>query len=120
MAILAISHVMKSTGYEHQNHKFRVFRQSLQVSVTLLFTGRGFCVPKEELAICLISANHDRNALSQYRVGLISYHDKPVIRDFWGQGLMIPQMTKMSTTSWRSQSMAAFLKKISKSPVSKK
>jgi len=32
MAILAISHVMKSTGYEHQNHKFRVFRQSLQVS----------------------------------------------------------------------------------------
>ena len=31
MAVLAISHVMKSTGYEHQNHKFRVFRQSLQI-----------------------------------------------------------------------------------------
>jgi len=30
MAILAISHVMKSNGYEHQNHKFKVFRQSLQ------------------------------------------------------------------------------------------
>jgi len=30
---LAISHVMKSTGYEHQNHRFRVFRQSKQVSV---------------------------------------------------------------------------------------
>jgi hypothetical protein len=31
MAILSISHVMKSTGYEHQNHKIRVFRQSLQI-----------------------------------------------------------------------------------------
>ncbi len=30
MAILAISHVMKSTGYERQNHRFRVFRQSQQ------------------------------------------------------------------------------------------
>ena len=29
-AILAILHVMKSYGYEHQKHKFRVFRQSLQ------------------------------------------------------------------------------------------
>jgi hypothetical protein len=37
--------------------------------------------------------------LSQYRVELISYHDKPVIRDFWGQGLMIPQMTKVSMMS---------------------
>lgn len=38
MAILAISHVMKSTGYEHQNHKFRVFRQSLQENqVSLTF-----------------------------------------------------------------------------------
>ena len=27
MAILTISHVMKSTGYEHQNRRFRVFRQ---------------------------------------------------------------------------------------------
>ncbi len=32
MAILAISHVMKSTGYEHQNHRFRVFRQFQQIS----------------------------------------------------------------------------------------
>lgn len=32
MAILAISHVMKLTGYEHQNHKFRVFQQSLPVT----------------------------------------------------------------------------------------
>jgi len=31
MAILAISHVMKSNSYEHQNHKFKVFRQSLQI-----------------------------------------------------------------------------------------
>jgi len=30
VVILAISHVMKSNGYGHQNHKFRVFRQSLQ------------------------------------------------------------------------------------------
>jgi hypothetical protein len=29
MAVLAISYVMKSTDYKHQNHKFRVFRQSL-------------------------------------------------------------------------------------------
>ena len=33
MAILAISHVMKSTGYEHQNHRFRVFRQSQPKSI---------------------------------------------------------------------------------------
>jgi len=36
MAILAISHVMKSTGYEHQNYKFRVFRQSLPWAHKLL------------------------------------------------------------------------------------
>ncbi len=32
MAILAISHVMKSTTYMHQIHRFRVFRQSLEIS----------------------------------------------------------------------------------------
>jgi hypothetical protein len=31
MAILAISHVMKSITYKHQNHRFRVFRQSLEI-----------------------------------------------------------------------------------------
>jgi hypothetical protein len=31
MAILAISHVMKSITYKHQNHRFRVFRQSLRI-----------------------------------------------------------------------------------------
>ncbi len=36
MAILAISHVMKSTGYEHQNHRFRVFRQSQPQSIPVL------------------------------------------------------------------------------------
>jgi hypothetical protein len=30
MAILAISHVMKSITYKHQIHRFRVFRQSLR------------------------------------------------------------------------------------------
>jgi hypothetical protein len=30
--ILAILHVMKSISYEYQKHKFRVFRQSLQLS----------------------------------------------------------------------------------------
>jgi len=34
LAILPISHVMKSNSYEHQNHKLRVFRQSLQLSVS--------------------------------------------------------------------------------------
>jgi len=29
-AILEILHVMKSTGDEHQNYRFRVLRQSLQ------------------------------------------------------------------------------------------
>jgi hypothetical protein len=32
MTILVISYVMKSTCYEHQNHKIRVFRQSLEIS----------------------------------------------------------------------------------------
>jgi hypothetical protein len=32
MAILAISHVIKSITYKHKIHKFRVFRQSLRVS----------------------------------------------------------------------------------------
>jgi len=32
MAILTIFHVMKSSGYECQNHKIRVLRQSLQIS----------------------------------------------------------------------------------------
>ena len=32
MSILAISHIMKSNGYERQKHKIRVFRQSLQIS----------------------------------------------------------------------------------------
>jgi hypothetical protein len=32
MAILAISHVMKSICYKHQVRRFRVFRQSLRVS----------------------------------------------------------------------------------------
>ena len=36
MTILAISHVMKSTGYEHQNHRFRVFRQIQPESSILL------------------------------------------------------------------------------------
>ncbi|OEU67242.1 MAG: hypothetical protein BBJ57_06940 [Desulfobacterales bacterium PC51MH44] len=30
VAILALSHVMKSDTYKHKNHKFRVFRQSLE------------------------------------------------------------------------------------------
>ncbi len=33
MAILAISHVMKSITYKHQIHRFRVFRQSLRISL---------------------------------------------------------------------------------------
>ncbi len=33
MAILAISHVMKSIAYKHQIHRFRVFRQSLRISL---------------------------------------------------------------------------------------
>jgi hypothetical protein len=32
MAILAISHVIKSITYKHQYHRFRLFRQSLQIS----------------------------------------------------------------------------------------
>jgi hypothetical protein len=32
MAILAISHVIKSMTYKHQIHRFRVFRQSLRIS----------------------------------------------------------------------------------------
>ena len=32
MAILAISHVIKSMTYKHQIHRFRVFRQSLEIS----------------------------------------------------------------------------------------
>ena len=32
MAILTILHAIKSAGYEHQNHRIRVFRQSLQIS----------------------------------------------------------------------------------------
>ena len=32
MVILAISHVMKSMTYKHQIHRFRVFRQSLELS----------------------------------------------------------------------------------------
>jgi len=32
VAILALSHVMKSDTYKHQNHKFRVFRQSVEIS----------------------------------------------------------------------------------------
>jgi hypothetical protein len=32
MAILAISHVMKSITYKHQIHRFRVFRQSLRIT----------------------------------------------------------------------------------------
>ncbi len=31
VAILALLHVMKSDTYKHQNHKFRVFRQSLRI-----------------------------------------------------------------------------------------
>ncbi len=33
MANLAISHVIKSITYKHQIHRFRVFRQSLELSV---------------------------------------------------------------------------------------
>ncbi len=33
VAILALMHVMKSDTYKHQNHKFRVFRQSLGISI---------------------------------------------------------------------------------------
>jgi len=33
VAIFAISHVMKSSGYEHQNHGFRGFRQFRKISV---------------------------------------------------------------------------------------
>ena len=32
MAVLAISHSIKSMTYKHQIHRFRVFRQSLRVS----------------------------------------------------------------------------------------
>jgi len=32
MAILTILHVMKSSGYECQNYKIMVFRQSLEIS----------------------------------------------------------------------------------------
>jgi len=32
VVILVISNIMKQSGYVHQNHKFRVFRQSLQIS----------------------------------------------------------------------------------------
>jgi hypothetical protein len=32
MAILAISHVVKSITYKHQIHRFRVFRQSLRIT----------------------------------------------------------------------------------------
>jgi hypothetical protein len=35
MAILAISHVMKSITYKHQIHRFRVFRQPLEISALL-------------------------------------------------------------------------------------
>jgi hypothetical protein len=66
-----------------------------------------------------ITVCHERNVLSQYKVGLISYHDKPVIKDFWGQGLIIPQMTKISMMSWRSPSTTVSLKKIFSRPVSK-
>jgi hypothetical protein len=37
MAILAISHVMKSITYKHQIHRFRVFRQSLRITQLLPF-----------------------------------------------------------------------------------
>jgi hypothetical protein len=37
MAILAISHVMKSICYKHQVRRFRVFRQSLRVPQLLQF-----------------------------------------------------------------------------------
>jgi hypothetical protein len=32
IAILAISQLIKSITYEHQNHRFRVFRQSLRIT----------------------------------------------------------------------------------------
>ena len=35
MAILAISHVIKSMTYKHQIHRSRVFRQSLEISKVL-------------------------------------------------------------------------------------
>ena len=44
-AILAILHVMKSNGYEHQKHKFRVFRQSLQLSAMVQIKSRAISDP---------------------------------------------------------------------------
>jgi len=41
-----------------------------------------------------ISVCHEKNVLSRYKVGLISYHDKPVIRDFRGQGAHNPENDK--------------------------
>ena len=38
-ASLAILYVMKSAGYGHQNHRVRVFRQSLSISQRALLAG---------------------------------------------------------------------------------
>jgi hypothetical protein len=35
MATLSISHFMKSITYKHQDHRFRIFRQSLEVPQVL-------------------------------------------------------------------------------------
>jgi hypothetical protein len=35
MEISEILHSIKSVAYKHQNHRFRVFRQSLEISVVL-------------------------------------------------------------------------------------
>jgi hypothetical protein len=57
-AILAILHVMKSNSYEHQKHKFRVFRQSLHLKETNLRTQDSFVLNRFAL-IATITVERD-------------------------------------------------------------